>query len=126
LVVDDEPDTLTMLKIMVEGFGAEVRCCDNAAAGLRVLEEWKPDVLVSDIEMPGEDGYQLIGKVRQRDKEHGGATPAVALTAYARAEDRVRSLSAGYQMHLAKPFEPAELAVVIASLAGRSVRGSGV
>lgn len=83
-------------------------------------------MLVSDIEMPGEDGYQLIGRVRQRDKEHGGEVPAVALTAYARAEDRVRALSAGYQMHLAKPFEPAELAVVIASLAGRNVRGSVV
>jgi len=83
-------------------------------------------VLISDIEMPDEDGYQLIRKIRDRDPERGGNVPAVALTAYARSEDRVRALSAGYQMHLAKPFEPAELSVVIASLAGRHVKGSVV
>jgi len=126
LVVDDEPDTLAMLRVMVGGMKAEVRCCASAGEALQILEEWKPDVLVSDIEMPGEDGYQLIRKVRERDAASSGQIPAVALTAYARTEDRVRALSAGYQMHLAKPFEPAELAAVIASLAGRSAKGSVV
>ncbi|HEY3135010.1 MAG TPA: PAS domain S-box protein [Blastocatellia bacterium] len=126
LVVDDEPDTLAMLEIMIGEFGAEVRCCSSAAEALEAMDDFRPDVLVSDIEMPGEDGYQLIAKIRARDKERGAQTPAVALTAYARAEDRVRALAAGYQMHLAKPFEPAELAVVIASVAGRTVRGSAV
>lgn len=126
LVVDDEPDTLTMLRVMVEGLNAQVKCCASAAEALEALDEWKPDVLVSDIEMPDEDGYQLIRKVRERDKASGGQIPAVALTAYARTEDRVRALSAGYQMHLAKPFEPAELAAVIASLAERGAKGSVV
>jgi PAS domain S-box-containing protein len=126
LIVDDEPDTLAMLRVMVGEFHAHVKCCSSAAEALEVLDEWKPDVLISDVEMPDEDGYQLIRKVRERDKEHGGHVPAVALTAYARSEDRMRALSAGYQMHLSKPFEPAELAVVIASVVGRNVRGSVV
>ncbi|HJZ67123.1 MAG TPA: response regulator, partial [Blastocatellia bacterium] len=126
LIVDDEPDTLAMLEIMIGEFGAEVRCCSSAAEALVAMDDFKPDVVVSDIEMPGEDGYQLIAKIRARDRGRGAQTPAIALTAYARAEDRVRALAAGYQMHLAKPFEPAELAVVIASVAGRSVKGSAV
>jgi len=126
LIVDDEPDTLSMLEIMIGEFGAEVRCCSSSAEALEAMDDFRPEVLVSDIEMPGEDGYQLIAKIRARDKERGAQTPAIALTAYARAEDRVRALAAGYQMHLAKPFEPAELAVVIASVAGRTVRGSAV
>lgn len=126
LIVDDEPDTLAMLRVMVGDFQAEVKCCSSAAEALRVLDDWKPNVLISDIEMPDEDGYQLIRKIRDRDPEDGGNIPAVALTAYARSEDRMRALSAGYQMHLAKPFEPAELAVVIASLASRHVKGSVV
>ena len=126
LIVDDEPDTLAMLRVMVGDFQAEVKCCSSAAEALAVLDDWEPNVLISDIEMPDEDGYQLIRKIRDRDPEDGGNIPAVALTAYARSEDRMRALSAGYQMHLAKPFEPAELAVVIASLASRHVKGSVV
>jgi CheY-like chemotaxis protein len=126
LIVDDEPDTLAMLRVMVGNFQADVKCCSSAAEALAVLNDWKPNVLISDIEMPDEDGYQLIRKIRDRDPQRGGNVPAVALTAYARSEDRMRALSAGYQMHLAKPFEPAELSVVIASLAGRHVKGSVV
>jgi CheY-like chemotaxis protein len=77
-------------------------------------------VLVSDIGMPGEDGYSLIRRVRALGPERGGNVPAVALTAYARAEDRVRSILAGFQMHVAKPVEPAELITMVASLAGRT------
>lgn len=121
MVVDDEPDTREMLKLMIGEFGAEVRVCGSSEEAMRLLRDWAPDVLVSDIEMPDEDGYELIRKVRHAEEANGGRQiPAVALTAYARVEDRLRALSAGYQMHLAKPVEPAELAVVIASLVGRS------
>jgi len=125
MIVDDELDTREMLRIMIGQLGAEVKACDSSQQALRVLMEWSPDVIVSDIEMPDEDGYELIRKVRMSEATSGARQiPAVALTAYGRVEDRVRALSAGYQMHVAKPAEPAELAVVIASLATRSVNGS--
>ena len=85
-----------------------------------VLREWRPDVLISDVEMPGEDGYTFIRKVRALDASEGSKTPAVALTAYGRVEDRLRTLSAGFGMHVSKPVDPAELGVIVASLAGRS------
>ena len=119
LAVDDEPDARHLLKSVLEQCGAEVRTCGSAAEAIAALEEYRPDVLVSDIGMPEEDGYSLIRKVRALDAGSGGRTPAVALTAYARVEDRLQALSAGYNMHVAKPVEPAELAVVISSLAAR-------
>ncbi len=122
MIVDDEPDTRDMLRLMIEKIGAEVRPCSSAEEAFRVFQTWEPDVLVSDIEMPGEDGYDLIRRLRQWEAGRGRQTPAVALTAYARTEDRMRALQAGYQIHVAKPVEPAELAVVIATLA-RSARG---
>ena len=79
----------------------------------------KPDALISDISMPGEDGYELIRKVRTLSAEQGGQLPAIALTAYARTQDRLKVLSAGYQMHVPKPVEPVELATVVASLTKR-------
>ncbi len=125
LVVDDEPDTREMLRVMVGQFGALVKTCSSSSEALNVLKEWEPDVIVSDIEMPDEDGYELIRKVRRAEAQTGcRLVPAVALTAYARVEDRMRALSAGYQMHIAKPAEPAELAIVIASLAGGVGRGT--
>ena len=124
MVVDDEPDTREMLRIMIGQLGAEVRSCASSDEAMSLLSEWNPDVIVSDIEMPGEDGYELIRKVRRSELDHGSRkVPAVALTAYGRVEDRLRALSAGYQMHIAKPAEPAELAAVIASLAARSASG---
>ncbi len=118
LVVDDEPDTREMLRIMIGQLGAEVRACASSDEAMRLLGEWKPDVIVSDIEMPDEDGYELMRKVRRLESNRGSRkVPAVALTAYGRTEDRARALSAGYQMHIAKPAEPAELAAVIANLA---------
>jgi PAS domain S-box-containing protein len=123
LVVDDEPDTRQMLKLMIEQFGAEVKVSASSAEALATLEQWKPNVLVSDIEMPGEDGYSLIQKIRALEPARGGLIAAVALTAYARTEDRMRSLAAGYQMHIAKPAEPVELAIVIGNLAGLSGKG---
>jgi PAS domain S-box-containing protein len=119
LVVDDEPDTRDMLRTMIEQLGGQVKLCASSGEALQVFHEWSPDVIVSDIEMPGEDGYQLMRQIRELAPERGGKTPAVALTAYARTDDRMRALSAGYQMHVAKPADPIELAAVIASLASQ-------
>jgi CheY-like chemotaxis protein len=120
LLVDDEADSLEFLTVSLQGSGAEVRAVSSAAEALHELEGFQPDVLVSDIGMPHEDGYTLMRKIRALGPEHGGAIPAAAVTAYARAEDRMRALLAGFQTHIAKPVEPAELAAVVASLAGRT------
>ncbi len=118
VAVDDEADARHLLQQVLEQCGAEVRTCGSAAEALAVLDQWPPDVLVSDVGMPGEDGYALIRQVRAAECGSGHRLPAVALTAYARVEDRLQALSAGYNMHVPKPVEPAELAVVIASLTG--------
>jgi PAS domain S-box-containing protein len=122
LVVDDEPDTLDFLVAVLEGCGADVTIASSAAEAFRLLHEAKPDVLVSDIGMPGEDGYALIRKVRRLEEAEGGRTPAVALTAYAREADRRKAVRAGFHAHMTKPVVPSELAEVIASLAGRAGR----
>jgi CheY-like chemotaxis protein len=96
--------------------GAEVREASSAAEALHALDEFRPAVLISDIGMPGTDGYELIRRVRLREDDHGGATPAIALTAFARSEDRVRALRAGYQLHLSKPVTPADLTAAVANL----------
>ncbi len=120
LVVDDEYDTREVLGAMLRRYGAEVRAVESAAEAIRMMAEWRPDALISDIAMPNEDGYELIGKVRAMPAESGGAIPAIALTAYAGAQDRQRALVKGYQTHLAKPIEPVELARVIARAVGRN------
>lgn len=119
LVVDDEPDARDMLAVVLSGCGAEVRSVGSAHEAVAELPAWRPDLLISDIGMPGEDGYELIRRVRALEREAGGRIPAVALTAFARVEDRLRVLASGYQMHVAKPVEPAELVMVVASLVGR-------
>jgi len=119
LLVDDEPDARNLLGLILTSYEAEVRDCASAAEALQILDEWQPDVMVSDIGMPVEDGYELMRKVRAREPERGGLVPALALTAYARAEDAQRALEAGYQAHIPKPVEPGELATAVASLAGR-------
>jgi PAS domain S-box-containing protein len=119
LVVDDEFDARTLLTMMLEGSGAQVRAVSSTREALDSMQAWKPDVLIADIGMPVEDGYSLIRKVRALPGEQGGQTPALALTAYARTEDRIRALSAGYQVHLAKPVDRVELATVIGSLCHR-------
>jgi len=118
LVVDDEADARELLTAVLTLCKAEVLTVATAAEALTALERHRPDVLVSDIGMPEVDGFELIRKVRALPREKGGRVPAVALTAYARVEDRMRALSAGYQMHVPKPVEPAELVTVISSLAG--------
>jgi CheY-like chemotaxis protein len=120
LIVDDEVDARALLAAMLERCGAEVHAAGSASEGLDSIEQLRPDVLIADIGMPVEDGYGLIRKVRALPKERGGQTPALALTAYARTEDRVRAISEGYQLHLAKPVDRVELATVVASLANRT------
>jgi len=97
--------------------GAVVRACTAARDALETLRAWRPDVLVSDIAMPGEDGYWLIGQVRALAPEDGGAVPAIGLTAYVRLEERIRVLAAGFQLYVPKPVEPAELRDVVARVA---------
>jgi PAS domain S-box-containing protein len=119
LVVDDEPDTREMLKAGLGQCGAEVTAAGSAAEALTEIRQSPPDVLISDIGMPDVDGYELIRKVRTMPAGQGGTVPAIALTAYARTEDRLQALRAGYQMHVTKPVELTELAAVVASLAKR-------
>ena len=115
LVVDDAADARKMISAVLAHWGAEVKTSSSTQEALEMLEQWHPDVLVSDIGMPGEDGYALIHKVRER----GRRIPAAALTAYAREEDRKLALAAGFQMHVAKPVGPNELVTTVAGLAGR-------
>ncbi|QLE56194.1 PAS domain S-box protein [Nostoc sp. TCL26-01] len=119
LVVDDEADSRDFVTTVLEQCQAQVQAVASVQEALQVIAEWQPDVLVSDIGMPQEDGYSLIQKVRSLPPEQGGNIPAAALTAYARAEDRMRAIQEGYRLHLPKPIEPAELATVVASLIGR-------
>jgi signal transduction histidine kinase/ActR/RegA family two-component response regulator len=119
LLVDDEDSALEILMTILKQYEAEVTACNSAGEALEAIKRWRPDVLIADIGMPGEDGYTLIRKVRALSPEHGGEIPALALTAYARTEDRIRALSAGYRMHLAKPVDPTELTIVIVALAKR-------
>jgi CheY-like chemotaxis protein len=119
LVVDDEADTREMLRAGLGHCGAEVTTAGSAAEALSGIRQSPPDVLISDIGMPEEDGYALIRKVRELPAGRSGRIPAIALTAYARTEDRLQALRAGYQMHVTKPVELTELAAVVASLAKR-------
>jgi PAS domain S-box-containing protein len=120
LVVDDEADTRELIAEVLKEVGSEVITARSVEEALIALEKHKPDILISDLGMPNEDGYSLISKVRALAAEQGGHIPAAALTAYARAEDRMRVLRAGFQFHLPKPVDSAELVTVVASLAGRA------
>jgi PAS domain S-box-containing protein len=119
LIVEDEADSRELLNLMFASCGAEVVVAASAAEALKTIGREKFDLLISDIGMPEEDGYSLIRKIRKLTDEEGGAVPAIALTAYARAEDRVKALQSGFQMHVAKPVEAAELIATAANLAGR-------
>jgi PAS domain S-box-containing protein len=123
LVVDDEDDSREMLRVMMEDHGAHVTTASSATEALRLLVAGKPELLVSDIGMPGEDGYALINRVRALSASEGGTVAAVALTAYARVEDRARALTAGFDMHVSKPVEPDELLSVLSNLVALSPRG---
>lgn len=119
LLVEDDADTRELLTTLLQRCGARVTAVGSASEALMTIDLTQPDVLVSDIAMPGEDGYALIRKIRLRDADQGRWLPAVALTAYARDEDRARALAAGYQRHLTKPVDPAALARTVAVLSGR-------
>jgi PAS domain S-box-containing protein len=121
LVVDDEPDARVLMKRVLKDRGAGVEAAGSVREALAFVEEVRPDVLISDIGMPGEDGYDLIRQVR--DRLSAKELPAAALTAFARPEDRVRAMLAGFQVHMAKPVDPHELVAVVASLAARTGGG---
>jgi CheY-like chemotaxis protein len=116
LVVDDEPDTRLLLATIIESCGASVKSADSASEAFALMEKFKPDLLISDIAMPIEDGYSLIRRVRELSPDKGGKIQAIALTAYAREEDRLQAFNAGFQMHLSKPVEPDELLEAIKEL----------
>ena len=117
LLVEDETDIRDWLGAVLEHHGARVVACDSASSALEAMSNSKFDVLVSDIGMPHEDGFSLIRRVRALSADHGGQVPAAALSGFTRPEDMRRALAAGYQMHVAKPIEPSELVIVVASLA---------
>jgi CheY-like chemotaxis protein len=120
LIVDDDAETRDLLQAILGNAGAEAIVAASAKQAIEVFDRRRPDLIVSDISMPGEDGYSLIRRIRSRSAADGGLTPAVALTAHARADDRSRSLRAGFQYHLAKPFGAAELLAVVLSLVSGS------
>jgi CheY-like chemotaxis protein len=119
LVIDDEEDARELLTIALTQSGAEVRTAATVSAALDILDQWKPNVMVSDIGMPGEDGYDLIRTVRALESERGGTIPALALTGYASAEDEARARLAGYETHMAKPVAPGDLVAAVASLVAK-------
>ena len=119
LVVDDEADARELMRIVLRSSGAEVMSAASAEEAFEHVEQWHPDILVSDIGLPDVDGYALIQKLRTLEAERGWSIPALAVTAYARAEDRTRALSSGFQMHVAKPLEPADLVAAITRLLGK-------
>jgi CheY-like chemotaxis protein len=123
LVVDDEADARDLLKRVLEDCGAQVECADGAQAAVEAVAAHRPHVLVSDIGMPGTDGYELLRQVRMLGAGQGGNVPAIALTAFARSEDRVRALRAGFAVHVAKPVEPSEIIATVASVAAREAPG---
>jgi signal transduction histidine kinase/ActR/RegA family two-component response regulator len=116
MAVDDQPDAVAAIRGLLESCGADVRGVESAGAALEELSKWRPDVIVSDIGMPVEDGYHFIRRLRERKADQGGEIPAIALTAYGRVQDTVRLLEAGFQMHVTKPVEPDELFAAIRSV----------
>lgn len=119
LAIEDEEDSRDLLRTILEGFGADVLTASSAREGLKVMASWQPNVIVSDIGMPQEDGYSFIKKVRKLKASQGRETLAIALTAYVRVEDQVRALEAGFQMFMRKPVDAGELGSLIATLTGR-------
>lgn len=124
LVIEDDEDTREVVRRLLETAGAEVMSAGSAPEGMEMFCSARPDLLLVDIAMPGEDGFSFLRRVRAMCPEEGGLTPAAALTARAVMEDRLESLRAGFQAHMAKPVPPAELIEVMASLAGRTAPSS--
>ena len=124
LIVDDDLDSREVLAALLAMRAAEVKSAGSVVEALEALTDWKPDILVSDIGMPGKDGYDLIREVRSRGEQDGGQIPAIALTGYATVQDGERAISAGYHTHMAKPVEPRNLVKLIASLGEKSRNNS--
>jgi CheY-like chemotaxis protein len=120
LLVDDDESAREAMTLLLSGHAAEVEAVASASEGLQAVGRFRPDILISDIGMPGEDGYELIRKVRMLGE--GGTTPAIALTAFSRLEDRTRAMLAGFQSHLSKPVDARELLATVASLTGRILK----
>jgi signal transduction histidine kinase/ActR/RegA family two-component response regulator len=123
VVIDDAPDALEVLAVILRRAKADVTTAPSAHDGRRAIQEFRPDLVISDIAMPDEDGYAFIRSLRALPPDRGGVTPAIALTAYAREEDRARALAAGFQAHMSKPVEPDELIDLVARVAGASSPG---
>ncbi len=121
LIVEDDVETRDILAAILERAGFSYRVATRASEALTVLDDWQPDVIVSDIGMPDMDGYAFVRQLRARPAAQGGHIPALALSAFARAEDRELALRSGYQAHIAKPVEPADLVKAIATLTGHQV-----
>jgi len=119
LLVEDDDDSRKLLGTMLKRYGAKVTSTKSAAEALEVFLTEVPDVLISDIGMPDEDGYELIRKVRNLPVDRGRTIPSIALTGYASRKDRERALTSGYDRHMAKPIEQAEMIAAIGSLVGR-------
>jgi CheY-like chemotaxis protein len=120
VVVDDDVDTLELITFILEEYNVQVTTATSASEALKAIARSSPDIIISDIAMPGEDGYSLMRKVRSLEPEQGGHIPAIALTAFAREEDRILALDAGFQRHIPKPVDPFELVAVVAKLAEQS------
>ena len=119
MLVDDEADVRELLGIALEQSGAAVLRLASADAAVAALPEYRPHVLLADIEMPGEDGYSLVQRIRRLPPEEGGLTPSIAITAYAGVQDRIRALAAGFDLHLPKPVQLDELRAAVARLASQ-------
>jgi len=125
LVVEDDRDTRELLRILLQGEGGVVRATASVQEALSAYDQSRPDVIVADIGMPEYNGYTLIGRVRARDREQHKVTPAIALTAYTTPTDRDTILSAGFQMHMPKPFDPEKLISAIGDLAKKYSESNG-
>ena len=122
LVVDDQPDARLLVERVLTDSGAEVLAAATAEEAIAFVKARRPDVLLSDIGMPDLDGFELLRRVRALSPGDGGKIPAIALTAFARSEDRTRALRAGFLVHVSKPVDPGELVATVASVAGRISR----
>ena len=122
LAIDDDEDALSLLRVVLETAGADVTTLSSAAAGLEQIETIRPDAVIVDLGMPGMDGFEFITRLRVASDPQIRDVPAAALTAFARSDDRTKALRSGFEMHLAKPVDPAELVASVATLVRRSRR----
>lgn len=120
VAVDDDADARELVQRVLTDCAAQVAVAESAAAALRLVEAVRPDVVVSDLGMPEVDGFELLRRIRELGSGRGGEVPVIALSAFARSEDRTRALQAGFRFHLSKPIEPSELVATVASAAGRA------